>query len=154
MKKIACMLITLFGASLFAETFENVEFQLPEVAKEWKVTHSENDSAKARCYMTFSPPEFEMFIVAVSPKVVEIPKTFTLDEVKAQIQTLMPSIDPVVEVIASDDHSVLLHMELDNFHQWNRIFYTDKGVATLLYQGALQENAPLWIDVLKNATVN
>lgn len=161
MKKTLLTLATLLSTTVFAETFEKIEFQLPETAQEWTTSRSEstgpNGTAKVLMYMKTTP--LEMFVVVSSSEIGSVPETFDMEKAKTQIQALVPSLNPELEILETDDSSALFKMNVKDekgtlsMVSFIRTVYGEKGTATLLYQTASNDVDPMWLDVLKSATV-
>ena len=163
MKKILFTFATLLSTTIFAETFENIEFQLPEAAQKWTSSRSEstgeNGTAKVLMYMKASP--LEMFMVVASPEIQSTPETLDVEEAKAQIQALIPGLNPELEILETDGSSTLFKMRVKDeqgalsMASFIRAVYGEKGTAVLLYQTASETALdPMWLDVLKGATVH
>jgi hypothetical protein len=143
----------------------NVEYQLPDKAKDWKVSKIENDEAKVVMYMSIATAgemPIETFVVSSSSTVID-PSTLE-EQTKAMLEQSNLNLNLSVRMVNFEqtDEEFTYEMSLlkdgkEFSHSFVRGFPAKNGMVTLGYTTHntldVANARSIWMPVLKSAKV-
>ena len=160
MKYILTFICCLMMSTAFAETIGNVEYQLPQIAKDWNISNK---------------LEFNGTTIIYTPKISEgqntreffgvnsnkLSSNFSdINTVKAFLTKFLPAMDIHVTELEKNDNGILYEWfandkGLEKVHGWGRILSSNEGTVILTYQteniSDLAKARAIWLPVLKGA---
>lgn len=162
MLPILVFLTLCLVSSLAAENIGNVEYQLPEEAKNWK-SENTGPTEKIPGHTILYQPESQSplgieFFGAYIKK--NVPHIKNSEALKNEIEKTYPGQQIDFKVLQTDSNSELVEWivrkdDRERLHGWARIFSTPEATTMLFYQnekGSIQQNVDgTWLKTLKEA---
>jgi hypothetical protein len=161
MKPIFTLFFCLMTMSAFTEVINNIEYHLPESAKEWEMTNKLE--SKRGTVLIYTPKGVErqnakeFFGVYTSPTPFDINDASSM---KAHMAAMLPGMTVDVQVLEKSHNTFLYEWSAqentqEKTHGWGHAFGTKEGSALLCYQteniADLEQARFIWLPALKNA---
>lgn len=155
--------IFLAASPLFSETVENVEYHLPEEAKDWEIgAKLEDEAGTTTIYLPKSTPKesaTEFFAVVTSNQTFNPKDSKPIEE---SFKQKFQGKNVTFTVLGKDDHSVFFEwvvkeQDQEKIHAWSRAFATANGAILLEYvRGKLSDDEAekKWLKALQEAHIN
>lgn len=164
MKMIYFLSALFVAAPLLGETLNNLEYQLPAVAKDWQQNKTESKENKS-ISVFYVPKEGSeatkgpFFAVSL----LDMPTGVTDPEAFQKLLELQFDDKAVhVKSVEKDEHSTLLEWWVNDgdkelIHGWARIISFDDRTATLTFTtretSDIEKTRSIWLPVLQNAKI-
>ncbi len=164
MRQIFFLLSCLLTAPLNAEMIGEVEYHLPESAKEWEIKKmpAGQDVGTTILYTPkgpATPGNVEFFGVNSNSFPTDLKDRNLLE---SELKKQFPTQQIEVKQLGQDDHSVLYEWDIkdngvEKLHVWTRVFSLKGGTVLLVFQTEktqdLANAEKIWTAVLKDAKV-
>lgn len=161
MRYLLTLLACMFFSFTYAEMINNVEYRLPEAAKNWVIANKlENKNGLTLVYIpeNVDKSEAKEFFGVNSNHL-----SANLDDItlmKDSLEKLFPGVNIKVEVLDKGKDSLIYEVigdkdGMETYHSWGRIFALKDGTVVISYQtwdiSHIDKVRALWLPVLKEA---